>query len=90
MYLKMGYPDPKFCAKYVQKIANKNGQNFKDVQIMDLGCGTGLVGKYLAGAGFKDIVGLDISPNMLEEASNKGVYKELHEHTLNEPAEFPS
>jgi len=27
---------------------------------------------------------------MLEEASNKCVYKELHEHTLNEPAEFPN
>ena len=30
------------------------------------------------------MVGLDISPNMLEEASNKGVYSELHEHTLGE------
>lgn len=26
---------------------------------------------------------------MLEEASNKGVYSELHEHTLGEPASFP-
>lgn len=30
------------------------------------------------------MVGLDISPNMLEEASIKGVYSELHEHTLGE------
>jgi hypothetical protein len=27
---------------------------------------------------------------MLEEASNKGVYSELHEHTLGNPAEFPN
>ena len=33
---------------------------------------------------------MDISPNMLEEASNKGVYSELHEHTLGNPAEFPN
>ena len=29
-------------------------------------------------------MGLDISPNMLEEASKKGVYSELTEHTLGE------
>jgi len=52
--------------------------------VLDLGCGTGLIGKHLAKKGFKTIVGLDISPNMLEEASNKGVYSELHEHTLGE------
>jgi len=85
----MGYPDPKFCAKYVQKFVKKNEQNPEEVKIIDFGCGTGLVGKYLAGAGYKHIVGLDISPNMLEEASVKGVYKELHEHTLGEPSEFP-
>lgn len=27
---------------------------------------------------------------MLEEASNKGVYSELHEHTLGDAAEFPA
>jgi len=27
---------------------------------------------------------------MLEEASNKGIYSELHEHTLGNPADFPN
>jgi len=54
-----------------------------------LACGTGLVGKYLSESGFKNIYGLDISPNMLEEASCKGVYKELDEHTLGDPESFP-
>lgn len=85
----MGYPDPKVCAKYVQKLAKKNEQNPAEAKVLDLACGTGLVGKHLADAGFKNMQGLDISPNMLEEASNKCVYKELHEHTLNEPATFP-
>jgi len=24
MYMRMGYPDPKYCAKFVQKLAKKN------------------------------------------------------------------
>jgi ubiquinone/menaquinone biosynthesis C-methylase UbiE len=90
MYEKMGYPDPKYVAKYIHKQAKKNGQNPEDVKVLDLGCGSGLVGKNLATHGFKNIVGLDISPNMLEEASKKGVYSELHEHTLNNPEDFPN
>jgi 2-polyprenyl-3-methyl-5-hydroxy-6-metoxy-1,4-benzoquinol methylase len=93
MYLKMGYPDPKFVAKFVCKIAKQDGKNPSDCKIIDMGCGTGLIGKYLAPKGFKNIVGLDISPNMLEEASVKSVYSELHEYTLgdvpNGPDEFP-
>lgn len=93
MYLKMGYPDPKFVAKFVCKIAKQDGKNPSDCKIIDMGCGTGLIGKYLAPKGFKNIVGLDISPNMLEEASVKAVYSELHEYTLgdvpNGPDEFP-
>lgn len=57
---------------------------------MDLACGTGLVGKYLSEKGINHIVGLDISPNMLEECSRKGVYKELHEYALAEsPNDLP-
>jgi len=60
------------------------------VNIIDFGCGTGLIGKYLAPSGYKNIVGLDISPNMLEECSNSGVYSELHEHTIGEdPNDLP-
>ena len=55
-----------------------------NINIIDFGCGTGLIGKYLAKSGYKNIVGLDISPNMLEECSNSGVYSELHEHEIGE------
>lgn len=90
MYEKMGYPDPKYVAKHIHKQVKKNGQNPKDVKVLDLGCGSGLIGKHLAAYGIEQIVGLDISPNMLEEASKKGVYSELHEHTLNCPEDFPN
>ncbi len=45
--------------------------------ILDLGCGTGLVGEY-----FKDLsaqlIGVDLAPQMLAKASARGLYTTLH------------
>lgn len=90
MYLRMGYPDPEYVANYVAKMAKKAQLEAGSAKIIDFACGTGLVGKYLSQHGFRNIVGLDISPNMLEEASDKGVYSELHEQALGNPKDFPS
>lgn len=49
----------------------------KQATILDLGCGTGLVGVALAELGFEQIIGIDISPGMLTKAAEKGVYKSL-------------
>jgi len=54
-----------------------------------MGCGTGLVGKYLVEKGFKHIVGVDASAGMLEKAKVKGSYTELHELFLGKPDTFP-
>ena len=47
-------------------------------RLLDLGCGTGL-----SGTAFHDMVahmvGVDLSPKMLEAARAKGIYQELHE-----------
>ena len=48
MYTRMGYPDPKFVANYAAKFAEKNKWNTTNVKVLDLACGTGLVGKYLS------------------------------------------
>ncbi|HJP45975.1 MAG TPA: methyltransferase domain-containing protein, partial [Arenicellales bacterium] len=37
--------------------------------VLDVGCGTGLVGEYLAAHGFSAIDGLDFSPQMLAVAA---------------------
>lgn len=46
------------------------------LDILDLGCGTGLIGSW-----FKDyarkLVGVDVSPTMLDMATKKGCYHEL-------------
>lgn len=89
MYLRMGYPDPEYVANYVQKFTEKHKFNPADMKVLDLACGTGLIGEYLSDKGFQNIHGMDISPNMLEEAAVKGVYKELTEHELCKPDDFP-
>lgn len=48
----------------------------QSLDILDLGCGTGLVGSWFKDYG-KRIVGLDISPVMLDMATKKGCYHEL-------------
>jgi predicted TPR repeat methyltransferase len=51
--------------------------------ILDLGCGTGLVGdmfKDLAAGGRLD--GVDLAPQMIEAARRRGVYSELHLNDL--------
>jgi predicted TPR repeat methyltransferase len=57
--------------------------------ILDAGAGTGILGEALPLMGYKDIVGIDISRGMLEEAKKKDVYNELLKMTLGEELDFP-
>ncbi|RUS75290.1 hypothetical protein EGW08_016956 [Elysia chlorotica] len=52
-------------------------RNRADMKIMDLGCGTGLVGEVLYAVGFTQLDGLDPSQGMLDVARSKGVYGSL-------------
>lgn len=45
--------------------------------LLDLGCGTGLIGVVLSDVKIDSLVGLDISSRMLEEAKSKGIYTEV-------------
>lgn len=74
IYQRLGYPDPKKVAEMAEKHVKAKGLNKSSIRVLDLGCGTGLVGKQLADRGFKNIVGLDISTTMMEQADNKCVY----------------
>jgi predicted TPR repeat methyltransferase len=46
--------------------------------VLDVGCGTGLVGRRLQAAGFGDVVGIDLSARSLELAEETGAYRALH------------
>ena len=52
------------------------------VAALDIGAGTGLVGRALADLGFAAVDGLDISPEMLAVARGKGGYRALIEADL--------
>src|SRR6185436_5638298 len=58
--------------------------------VIDLGCGTGRVGKALAGPGAR-IIGLDLSARMLEIAAQQGAYATLERGELAEVlARYPA
>ena len=67
-------------AKYVSKGA----------RILDAGAGTGLVGVVLTKKGYRDIVAMDLSTGMLEEAKKKNVYREFHQMVMGETLDFPT
>ncbi len=54
--------------------------------VLDYGCGTGLSGLALRAVGFEVIDGIDPTPNMLEEARSKGVYRTLVNLDISDPA----
>ena len=61
--------------------------NFK-AKILDAGCGTGLVGEILHEKKYKNIVGIDFSQPMLNQALEKNVYQSLGLADLTEKFTF--
>jgi len=58
--------------------------------ILDAGVGTGLMGSVLNAMGYRGQFGIDISDGMLKMASERNIYKELHQMILGESFNFPS
>ena len=73
--------------KHPQVIAEIFHNQLPEVKkVIDIGTGTGLVGKYLKGHRPEIIIdGIDISPEMLAEATKKEVYRNLYEQDLTLP-----
>jgi predicted TPR repeat methyltransferase len=53
----------------------------KDLDVLDVGCGTGLCGASIAPYA-RRLVGVDLSDRMLDQARERGVYDELHRGEL--------
>ena len=66
----------------VAQVALKSSNNLVKSQILDAGCGTGLVGQALAMTGAKAIDGLDLSPAMLTVAKQTLAYRSLAQADL--------
>jgi predicted TPR repeat methyltransferase len=67
-----GYVTPGRCAEALALHLKD-----KTVPILDFGCGTGLSGLALRGAGFETIDGVDLSSEMLAQAKAKTIYRSL-------------
>ena len=78
----LGWTAPQVAAATCSRFASPGAE------VLDAGCGTGLVGLSLAATGFTRIVGFDLSPGMLRRSAERGVYSELHEGSLLERLPF--
>jgi predicted TPR repeat methyltransferase len=69
-----------------QRIADLLAEHQPDrgASVIDLGCGTGVAGVRLAEHGFATIDGVDISPEMLTVADERGAYRRVFVADLNE------
>ncbi|XP_077868896.1 methyltransferase-like protein 27 [Saccoglossus kowalevskii] len=68
----IGYRGPQLTANMVSKLVEN-----KDDRILDVGAGTGLVGKELHKLGYTNLDALEPSRELLHIAKNKGIYKKL-------------
>jgi SAM-dependent methyltransferase len=62
-----------------------HGVTWRDGPVLDVGCGTGLVGDELVQRGFTTFDGLDLSADMMNEARHRGIYRELIAADLTQP-----
>lgn len=83
--LSYGYSTPAVAAWFMGRYVQPN-----DGTVLDAGAGTGLMAEVLAPLGYRDLVGIDISPHMLELARRKGAYNELHQMELGGRLNLPS
>lgn len=59
----------------------------KKLKILDVACGTGLVGEYLKNQGYKNLHGVDFSKEMIEISNKRNVYQSLWQHDFTGPVE---
>ena len=84
----IGYSGPhNFSKKFINMLLeNEELKNIK-IRILDFGCGTGLLGLHIRRLCQTkkiniELVGVDISENMIKQAENKGVYDSIYNINL--------
>ena len=70
--LDNGYVTPERVAAALKACCSNT-----DANVLDIGCGSGLSGIFLAQQGFSTLYGSDYSAAMLKQAEAKGIYQQL-------------
>jgi predicted TPR repeat methyltransferase len=68
---RLGYRTPALLDAAIRKVAD-----IGNARVLDLGCGTGLMGQYLRPRASR-LVGVDLSARMLDKARERGIYDQL-------------
>ncbi len=79
-----GYVAPGLAADTVVRVAGVSGE------ILDAGCGTGLVGAALAARGARTVDGVDVSRGMLDRARETRAYRHLDAADLTRHLALPA
>ena len=81
-----GYTAPATATAMMLGLLAERGAGTEQLELLDAGCGTGLVGATARSAGFAGrITGLDLSPASIERATGRGVYDQLGVADLQQP-----
>ncbi len=78
------WSSPQAAAQFFSRLVPRTAR------VLDAGAGTGLVGAALSQLGYTNLVAIDLSTGMLQEARRKQVYSEFHQMTLGETLAFDS
>ncbi len=81
-YEKELLDDYGYCAHIIGSKAFSTYELRKSCNIIDIGCGTGLVGEELKSSGFLNIWGLDVSSKMIAIAKKKQIYREFYQKKI--------
>jgi len=78
---RLAYRGPDAIADALRRACSKTNRDPRFGLALDLGCGTGLMGQAIADV-CASLVGVDLSPRMLDKAAKTGLYAELQEGEL--------
>ena len=78
-----GYRHPSICLALLARHLPRGAR-----PLLDAGAGTGILGEWLAIAGYPETEALDLSEGMLAVAARKGVYTKLHRLALDQTLPF--
>jgi len=81
-YEKELLEDYGYCAHIIGSKAFSTYELRKSCKIIDIGCGTGLVGEELKSSGFLNIWGLDVSSKMIAIAKKKQIYRQFYQKKI--------